>query len=292
MATFVSPSVKYYRINANNTTLAQSFDGTNNGGSPTEEITAPLFGGTLATYTPGTPSTITGNVGAQFSTLFQANQYLYFLDNGVYKLIGQIAATPPSATSLTITSTAVNVPPTNASLYAAFALITGNESIYMRIETVGPPTAPPNTRWIPNLGLGFWRVQQNITGVNNTAQSQLQRVSDVGTPLSNAQTGAENIPFTFVSMNLFRIASQQGGFAGTTYFPTTNDFPLFIWIRVTPQIGSTTALSGQTLYRFTTQESMEALPVIQGTTAGTLSGAGYSNVSTSPSSQNNGAESA
>lgn len=271
MGTFVSPSVKYYRINANNTTLAQSNDGTNNGGTPTEEIAAPLFGGTLATYTPGTPSTITGNVGAQFATLFNAGQYLYFLDNGVYKLIGQIAAKPTVETTLTITTNAVNVPGTNVSLYAAYQLITGTESIYMRIETVA---GTANTRSIPNFGVGYWRNTTNITGTNRTQQSQILQVSQTGNPLTNVST-TTNIPFTFVTMNIFRVAAQ---FGGTTYFPTTNDFPLYIWIRVTPQIGSTTALSGQTLFSFTTQESMEAAEIIVGTSAQALNNAGYSNV--------------
>jgi hypothetical protein len=276
MGNFVSPSIKYYRINANNTAIAQSFDGTNNGAIPTEEIAAPLYGGTLSNYNPGT-LTITGQAGSQFQTLFSPNQYVYFLDSGVYRLVGQIAAIA-SNTSMTINAAAVNVPtPTGVQLYASFGLITGTESIYMRIETVGPPSSPANTRFIPNFGVGFWRSQTNITGENIPQQSKIEQISQTGNPLSNASQ-IQNIPFTFVSMNLFRVASLSGSFTGNSYFGTTSDFPQYVWIRITPQIGANTILAGQTLFRFTTQDSMEALQVGLNTSASVLQQAGYSNV--------------
>jgi hypothetical protein len=118
------------------------------------------------------------------------------------------------------------------------------------------------------------------------AQSSLQRVSNVGTPLSNA-TSVENVPFTFVTMNQFTVASTSG-IVGTTYFRNTDDFPTYIWIRVTPQIGTSTSLSSQTLYRFTTQENMEAFVIQQQTSGSNLQNAGYNNVSTSGVSSTSG----
>lgn len=281
MGNYTSPAINYYRINANNTALAQS----NSGGSanaPTEEIAAPVASpGTFSSYsTAGGVYTITGS-STDF-TLFAVNQYLYYTDvaTGDYKLVGQIATINVSGLTLTLTAGAVNEPDANSVLSAAYALITNNESIYMRIATIAGQAN--GTQDIPNFGVPYWRQAPNITGLNNTAQSSLVRVSNVGTPLSNSAT-TENIPFTFVTMNQFITATSNA--TGTTYFRSTADFPAYIWIRVTPQIGSSTSLSSQTLYRFTTQETMWALTIQAGTSAATLQNAGYSNVATGSSNQ-------
>ena len=282
MGTYLSPAINYYRINAANTAIAQTNSGA---GTPTEEITAPLASaGTFSSYTAGT-LTIAGT-GTDF-TSFAVGQYLYYTDpaNGNYILVGQIA-TITSATALVLTAAAVN-DPTSISpapvLSAAYALITNNESIYMRIQTI--VGASNNTQQIPNFGLGYWRLNNGLTGTNNSAQSALTRVSNVGTPLSN--TTEENIPFTFVTMNQFTV-STTGGESGTTYFRSSGDFPSFIWIRVTPQIGTSTSLASQTLYRFSTQESMEALVIGINQTASSLSGAGYNNVAGVPTTTTTG----
>ena len=281
MGNYTSPAINYYRINANNTALAQS----NSGGSanaPTEEIAAPVASpGAFSSYSTGSGVyTITGD-STNFN-LFAVNQYLYYTDvaTGDYKLVGQIATINVSGLTLTLTAGAVNEPDANSVLSAAYALITNNESIYMRIATIAGQAN--GTQDIPNFGVGYWRQAPNITGLNNTAQSSLVRVSNVGTPLSNSAT-TENIPFTFVTMNQFITATSIA--TGTTYFRSTADFPAYIWIRVTPQIGSSTSLSSQTLYRFTTQETMQALTIQAGTSAATLQNAGYSNVATGSSKQ-------
>ena len=56
---------------------------------------------------------------------------------------------------------------------------------------------------------------------------------------------------------------------------------------MTPQIGTSTALSSQTLYRFTTQETTQALVIFQQTPSSSLSGAGYNNVATSTGTTEN-----
>lgn len=284
MANYTSSAINYYRINANNTALAQSPSGA---GNPTEEIAAPVAtSGTFSSYsTAGGLFTINGS--ATVFTNFAVNQYLYYTDSttGNYVLVGQIATINVNGLSLTLTAAAVNNPADDGTpvLSAAYSLITNNESIYMRIAT-NTSSAPPNQMYIPNFGLGFWRQNNGLTGRNIPAQSALERVSTVGTPLSNAAV-VEDIAFTFVTMNQFTVATST--IAGTTYFRNTSDFPSYIWIRVTPQIGSSTALSSQTLYRFTTQETTQALPIFQQTPSSLLSGAGYNNVATSSGTTEN-----
>ena len=281
MDNYTSSAINYYRINANNTALAQSNSGA---GAPTEEIAAPVAtAGSFSSYNSGT-FTITGS--ATVFTSFAANQYLYYTDpsTGNYVLVGQIASIT-DATHLVLTAAAVNNPATVGTpvLSAAYSLITNNESIYMRIAT-NTSSAPPNQMYIPNFGLGFWRQNNGLTGRNIPAQSALERVSTVGTPLSNAVV-VEDVAFTFVTMNQFTVAAST--IAGTTYFPNQGSFPSYIWIRVTPQIGTSTALSSQTLYRFTTQETTQALVIFQQTPSSSLSGAGYNNVATSTGTTEN-----
>jgi len=280
MANYTSSAINYYRINANNTALAQSNSGA---GAPTEEIAAPVAtSGDFSSYDSGTFEVV--GSGTDF-TNFAENQYLYYTDSttGNFLLVGQIASIDPGGLSLFLTAAAVNTPTAGDILSAAYSLITNNESIYMRIAT-NTSSAPPNQMYIPNFGLGFWRQNNGLTGRNIPAQSALERVSTVGTPLSNAAT-VEDIAFTFVTMNQFTVATST--IAGTTYFRNTSDFPSYIWIRVTPQIGSSTALSSQTLYRFTTQETTQALAIFQQTPSSLLSGAGYNNVATSSGTTEN-----
>lgn len=280
MANYTSSAINYYRINANNTALAQSPSGA---GAPTEEIAAPVAtAGSFSSYNSGT-LTVTGS-GTVF-TNFAVNQYLYYTDSstGNYVLVGQIATINISGLTLTLTAAAVNTPTAGDVLSAAYSLITNNESIYMRIAT-NTSSAPPNQMYIPNFGLGFWRQNNGLTGRNIPAQSALERVSTVGTPLSNAAV-VEDVAFTFVTMNQFTVATST--IAGTTYFPNQGSFPSYIWIRVTPQIGTSTALSSQTLYRFTTQETTQALAIFQQTPSSSLSGAGYNNVATSTGTTEN-----
>lgn len=256
---YVASPIKYYRINANNTAIATSPGG--NSGNPTEEITEPTqTSGTFNTYSN---PTITGS-GTTFLDDFSEGQYLYYIDNnGNYILVGQIAAIA-TQTSLTLTAAATNTPTASSILAAAYALITNNESIYVRIPGV---TAGANAWNMPRFSA--WR-QGN--GLNNTSIAQLQQMSVSGTPLTNASPSPVNIPFTFVTMNIF---TQSGTVNGVpTYFATDSDFPQYLWIKVTPQIGTSTSLSSKTLYRFTITESQPDLLVGLNTTKTTLSGVG------------------
>jgi hypothetical protein len=284
MSNYTTSSINYYRINANNTALAQSPSG-GSANAPTEEITAPVpTTGNFSNYNSGT-LTVTGD-GTLF-TSFAVNQYLYYTDTttGEYKLMGQID-TITDADTIVLTSDIVNDPTgTLPVLSASYALITNNESIYMRIQTLtGPATGQMQ---IPNFGLNYWRLNNGLTGTNNPNQSALEQVSQIGTPLSNAVT-VENIPFTFVTMNQFPVATNSP-VTGTTYWGSNTLFPAYVWIRITPQIGSSTSLASQTLYRFTTQENMQAQIIEVSTAGATLQNAGYNNVSAGTTTTQTGA---
>ena len=288
MPNFTSPDVRYYRINDNNTTLAQSNLGT---GTPTEEITAPSNQGKFSSFDPAT-KIVTGTAGSTFQTLWEANMYLFYNDatTGEYKLVGQILEITDN-THLKLTSaTLVNNGwvASTSNLYAGYALITTNESIYIRIQTVGSPTAPNGTRYIPDFGSGKWRQNDNLIGRNKPQQTKLERISIVGTPLSNATPQVDDVAFTFVTMNLFD-PSPSSTPISTKYWGSSASLPQYIWIKATPstQDGISTSLASQTMYRFVTQEYTAGIQV-QANTAGTdLSDAGYINVGGNSTTGNN-----
>ena len=262
MAYITPTDIKYYRVNANNTTIAQSPLG--DSGAPSEEIAAPLLSeGTFSSYSS---LTITGSTTTFLN--FQEGQYLYFIDdNGNYQLVGQIA-TIPTNLSLTITSL-VEEPTAASKLAAAYALITNNESIYVRIPT---KPAGTNTLEMPNFGLNGWRLGN---GNPNESVAILQQISAAGTPLVELNP-IRTIQFTFVTMNVFVASGSVNGV--TTYFGSSAQFPNFIWIKVTPSIGASTTLASQTLYRFNINESQPSISPVVGLncTQTVLTAAGYS----------------
>jgi hypothetical protein len=259
---YVASPIQYYRVNANNDIIASSSRG--NSGTPTEEITEPLAStGTFNTYAASPTPTITGNL-TSFDD-FDEGQYLYYIDtNGNYKLVGQIA-TIGGPTTLTLTAEATNTPTASSVLAAAYALITNNESIYVRIPG---ETAGTNLWYMPRFS--SWRQGNNT---NNTTYAQLQQMSQPGSPLVNSNPTPVNVPFTFVTTNNFAQVDTINGVP--VYFGTENDFPEFLWIKVTPLIGTSTSLLSKTLYRFTINESQPDLIVGLNTTKTILSGAGY-----------------
>jgi hypothetical protein len=257
-----SSEVKYYRINANNTAIATSNDGTGST-APTEEITAPVLGGT---YSSGT-ITITNQTAGAFSA-FSVNQYLYYIDSttGVYVLMGQIASIGSPATTLTLTATALATPASpGASLVASFFLITNTESLYLRVACSTTEATVPGTTLIPDFSA--WRT--SVNGTNNTSITNLERISNVGVPVSTASP-TESIPFTIQTMNVF--TTGRGNTA--SFWPPGTSLPSYMWIKITPA-SSNNNLSSKTMYRFTTQESFNGIQVGNNTSLATLQGAGY-----------------
>jgi len=263
MGTYNS-SVNYYRVNANNTNIAITNSGV---GSPTEEIAAPL---TAGTYSSGSGVNITGETPGSDFNQWSAGQYLYFIDlNGVYRLLGQINTIPTSST-LTLVANAITYSPAIAvgmPLAASYSLVTTTESFYIRVSTqlsglsAGEANIPLMTSW---------RTQNTASAPNNPSVTKLERVSNVGTPVSNAAS-VVNVPFTLRVMNVF---SSNTGF--TRLWPN-QDFPEYIWIRadLTPTGAS---LAGQSMFRITTEETIEAFKVTSNTTPQQAFDAGYVNI--------------
>lgn len=259
---YTASPIKYYRVNANNTSIATSNSGAS--ASPTEEIAAPILASNNGTLVSVVGTAVTGS-GTLFITNFDQGQYLYFINgSGNYVLIGQIASIG-TETSLTLTAAASNPVTSGTVLAASYALITSNESLYIRIPTASAGT---DLRDLPDFN--DWRLGD---GTNNTSISQLQQVSVSGEPLTAQTPQATNIPFTFVTMNIFTPAGQVNGV--TTYWSTSNDFPTYIWIKVTPKIGSSTSLATQSLFRFNTIDVQPNVTVSPGTTRTKLTTAGY-----------------
>ena len=268
MSTYNS-SINYYRVNANNTNIAITNSGTGN--NPTEEIAAPL---TAGTYSSGSgTSSITGEAGSLF-TNWSVGQYLYYIDNnGVYRLLGQIA-TIPTATTLTLQANSITYANPNQiqvgmALAASYSLVTTTESFYIRVSTqlsggglsAGEANIPLMTSW---------RTQNTAAAPNNTSLTKLERVSNVGTPVSNAATAA-NVDFTLRVMNVF-----SSNTLGNQLWPN-QDFPDYIWIRadLTPTGAS---LAGQSMFRITTEETINAFKITANTTPQQAFDAGYVNI--------------
>jgi hypothetical protein len=266
MPTNYNSTVQYFRVNATNTAFATSNSGT---GAATEEITAPILGGTYVSG--GATANIVGAAsGTQDFNSLAVNQYLYYIDGstGAYVLMGQIQ-TISDATNLVLTATSLAVPTVSDSLVGSYFLITNTESIYLRISTEVGGNAGVNKVNIPDFS--YWRTSANVTtGLNNPSITKLERISNVGTPVSEASP-VENIPFTIQTMNAFTAGT---GVNANKYFPSTTFFPSYVWIKITPATTNNN-LSSKTMYRFTTEESIPQLNLGINTPLATLQTAGY-----------------
>jgi len=274
-------TVQYFRVNANNTAIATTNNGVGSN-APSEEITAPVLGGTYVSG--GSTANIVGAAsGTQDFNDLALNQYLYYIDGttGAYVLMGQIQAIG-GATALTLYANSLAVPTASASLVGSYFLITNTESIYFRIATEIGGNAGVNRVNLPDFS--FWRTSSNVTtGVNNPGITKLEQISNVGVPVSTA-TSVQNIDFTIQTMNVFTAGS---GANSSNYFPSTAAFPTYIWIKITPATTNNN-LASKTMYRLTTEESFPALNIGINTPLATLQTAGYNITQTSTQSNQTG----
>jgi hypothetical protein len=255
MSLYNAAGIIYTRVNANNTAIAQTNSGV---GSPTDIIEAPIVGdGTWATVSG---VNITGS-GTLFLTQFALNDYLFYINgSGVPVLLGQID-TIGSDTTITLkaASLTASIPGGGPfSLAASYTLITNNESVFMRIP-VEPTTGGAK---LPDLSV--WTVPS--TGINIPSISKMERYSNVGSPVSIATPA--NVSFTLASMNQFTQPSPG------ILWPSA-DFPSYIWLRLVPVVGSSTAFNSQTMYKFTTDESLQFIEITSNEPSDVLVAAGY-----------------
>jgi hypothetical protein len=266
-----STSIKYYRKNANNTTIATSQTGSV--GAPTEEITTPVVRGTYASMP--TTTIIVGQPNSSFNN-FEVDQYLYRIDNtGAYLLMGQIASIQ-SSTQLTLTSAAQNTAGVAAgqSLAAGFNLITTQESFYIRIDVKKFPAGGegPDTATMPDISA--WRASASNTADNKTNILKLDQVSAGGNPISWASS-ATNVILNLRVTN----AIQSYDIDSDLYvFAEPRDIPDFIWLEAT-LARSNPAFAGQTMYRITAEESIPGFTASVAMGAYILYNNGYLDVS-------------
>lgn len=263
-------SVNYYRINANNTSLATS----NSGGTanqPTEEIAPPVPG---CTYSSTSGFEITGAAialpASDFDS-FATGQYLYYIDGvtGAYVLMGQIE-TIDSPTQVTLSAAPTGSPTAGDTLVASKFLVSTVERFYIRVATEIEGTAGTNRANLPLLTQ--WRSNAALTSVNNQNITKLTRISSVGLPLTAAAT-EENIPFTLSSQNQFTAGGTRGE---ATYWANVSDLPNYIWLLATITVSqNANALASKTMFRFSTEETVTALNVGLETTLQQLQAAGY-----------------
>jgi hypothetical protein len=73
-------------------------------------------------------------------------------------------------------------------------------------------------------------------------------------------------------MNQFTATSPSGAF----YFQSTAVFPSFVWIKIVPTISSeNNSLASKTMYRLTTQETINCINFAPQVAVGILQTAGY-----------------
>jgi hypothetical protein len=268
-----STLVNYYRINANNTSIATSSSGAS--GSPNEEIAAP--NASTGTFSSLAGLTVTGSTSpaTDFDTAFTEGQYLYFIDNGVYVLAGQID-TITDFNTLDLVSV-INDPATAGTpvLAASYSLVTTSESIYIRVATDKTSgQLQPGQAFIPLLSA--WRTSNAPGATNNPAITKIDRVSNVGVPASDANPTSP-VQFTLEVMNQFVPNTSNVRVASS--WNNVDDIPAYIWLRAV-MIGGSSSLSAQTMYRLTTEEYIEALTVTANYPNSALRDAGYFNVTT------------
>ncbi len=262
--------VNYYRINANNTNIAVSASGAD--GSPNEEIAPPTSSGGSGFLNKA--GDVINGLGTSFN-VFSPGQYVYFINNsGANVLLGQISSIGgPTALTLVAGSYTGQLPATGNIITASYSLITTTESFYIRVATEKTSnTLSSSEANIPLLT--SWRLANNATSANQPSVTQIQQYSTVGTPTSIAPTPIQ-VQFTLEVMNQFPAFTGQT--TSSRSWNSVDEIPDYIWLKAVVK-GGTSSLSGQTMYRITTEETIDALVVTPGFSNQTLINSGYFNV--------------
>jgi hypothetical protein len=267
-----SAEITYARINSNNSSLAVSNDGAGDGSgaSITEVIAAPTLSGFTVS---GTPSGTVVTANASVAGVFEAGQYLYYWDaNANPTLIGQIDTISTSTINLVSTILGVGSNMTNRELGVSYSLITSDEQFFIRVKTSKVSSTTTSFILMPNFQT--WRTIPSQRGASPiiTAQSNIQRYSNIGTPVSISGT-QPFVNFNVVTQNTFLSSNN-----GVTFFANWAQFPQYIWLRATiiPSDATSSSLLPATMYRFTTNEFMDnAITITANTANAVLFDAGY-----------------
>ena len=253
MPQLIVPQITYCRITNANRAIAI----TNNGGtsdSVLEDVINPvsLITGKITTTNS---TTVTGTDTTFFTQLVEGD-YLYDYDsNGNPELIGQIANIGDDFT-LTLTENALFVR-TLKHAGSSKSVLRGTESIYARIPvsvTGRNSNGVVTNALIPNFN--EWRVPNNnqgLNGLNNPSSSNLVRYSNPGDVISvdSTITTDNNIPFTFRTLNQFRISTSRDTFWAL------GEIPNYIWIEINPYGDNGIELPQSTMFYLFTKTVFE-----------------------------------
>ena len=268
----IVPQITYCRITDANRAIAI----TNNGGtsdSVLEDVINPVSLITGKITTTNSPS-VSGTNTTFLSQLVE-DDYLYDYDaNGAPELIGKISNIADDLT-LTLTENALFTR-TNKHAGSSRTIVRGTESIYARIPvavTSRNSNGIVTQALIPNFN--EWRLPNNnqgLNGLNNPSSSNLVRYSNPGDVISvdSTPTTENNIPFTFRTLNQFKISSNKDTFW------SLGELPNFIWIEINPYGDNGIELAQSTMfYLFTKTVFDQSLVATINFSRQTLVNAGY-----------------
>jgi len=268
----IIPQITYCRITDSNRAIAI----TNNGGtsdSVIEEIINPvsLITGKITT----TDSTSVTGTQTTFRTQLLEGDYLYDYDaDGAPELIGRIAIISDDNT-LTLEEPALFTR-TLKHAGSSRAILRGTENIYARIPvsvTGRNSNGVVTQELIPNFN--EWRLPNNnqgLNGFNNPSSSNLVRYSNPGNVVSvdSTPTTENNIPFTFRTLNQFKISANRDTFW------SLGELPNYIWIEINPYGDNGIELAQSTMfYLFTKTVFQQSLTATINFSRQTLVNAGY-----------------
>ena len=208
------------------------------------------------------------NINHAFEDDFSAGQFLFYYDNeGDPILVGRIAQIA-SNTSLTLSSGA---PSSHTDVYCGMMniVLSGNETFLIRIPV--PINTGTGLATMPN-----WNAYRNlVTGFNNTANNNIERYSDIGSPQTAATPPLQNVEYTITPIYNFQsFATTVNGQEVTRNFQTADNFPQFCFAEFNP---GADAYAANSLYKLFASErfSLNGISVTTNYNPNFLTQAGY-----------------
>jgi hypothetical protein len=238
----VFSSTTYYKSNANNLAIATSNSGI---GTPTEVLGTTAT--TTGTITTNSGSTAVVGVGTLFTTEAPAGSYLYSnASPPVY--LGKVASVTDN---LNLVLEAGGAYANTAGIsYLKKTLADGlliEQEILMRVPVIYVDTV---TRTIPKIS--FLRNPNGALISSNTDTAYITLTQESTSNLPGTSPGSTTVNTTIERLNVFTQATLPSG----NYFPTSGDFPSYIWYRLNPYGTTNSNLSVYSRFRIRVTETL------------------------------------
>lgn len=261
--TYTATGITFAKATLENKAIALTQSGV---GELTNVISPITLATGVITITSG--STAVTGVGTAFEDDFSEGQFLFQYDNeGDPILVGRIAQIA-SNTSLTLSSGA---PSSHTDVYCGMMniVLSGNETFLIRIPV--PINTGTGLATMPN-----WNAYRNlVTGFNNTANNNLERYSDIGSPQTAATPPLQNVEYTITPIYNFQsFQTTVSGQTVTRNFQTADNFPQFCFAEFNP---GADAYAANSLYKLFASErfSLNGISVTTNYNPNFLTQAGY-----------------